>query len=133
MKKPPIKDKAVEKYVNYLEQQLSNFKSETTLAKLYLGQKKQLDDLAELLLKDEHLMIKEDGVTEVKVKLMSTEALQDKDDKFYDRTKDLLKDSLKYAENLEGLESKVNPEILDKVKKEEFGGDLEEAISTKNG
>lgn len=52
MKRPAIKDKAVSAYVDYLEEQISGFKTDTK-KKFYLGVQRQLDILSDELLAEE--------------------------------------------------------------------------------
>jgi len=120
MDKPIIKDKAVAKYVADLERQLENFKSATTNARLYLGVKRQLDDMATLLFEDIEVKNPESGEM-MKVKFMDFTTLSSKDDKFIDRYLKILDKFKDYMKDLNEVEALINPEILSKVEKKVSG------------
>jgi hypothetical protein len=120
MEKPVIKDKKVKAYVEDLERQLSNFKSDTTIAKLYLGVKRQLDDMATLMLED--IEVVDPTTSEVKlVKFMDFQTLSSKDDKFVDRFLKIMGGFKGNMEDLRAAEEIVNPAVVEKVQKQVSG------------
>jgi hypothetical protein len=92
MERPKIKDKAVLAYVEDLERQLENFKSESTITRMYLAVKKQADDMANLLQTDVEVELETGEVTTRP--LMDHESLSSKDDKVFDRYFNILNLSL---------------------------------------
>ena len=115
MDRPTIKEKKANEYVDFLEAQLSNFKADTTNVRLYLGVKKQVDNMALLLNQDavEVPAPTEDDPERVKtVSIMSMETLSSKDDKFMDRFTKIMDKFLEYSENLNIAAEKINPEVL---------------------
>lgn len=124
MKKPVIKDKKIAKYVEYLEEKLASYTANNPIAKMYLGLRKQVDDMGTLLMSDIEIEL-ENGKKET-VPLMDAKSLTSKDDKFFDRIEKIFDKSLKYAENLEELEKKITPEEIDKM--QEAGSLYEQAL-----
>ena len=120
MERPIIKDKKVKEYVEDLERQLSNFKSEETIARLYLGVKRQLDDMATLLFEDIEVPNPETGEL-LKVKFMDFQTLSSKDDKFVDRFMKMLDKFKEYMKDLKESEELVNPAIVEKIEKKVSG------------
>ena len=120
MDKPIIKDKKVDAYVRDLERQLENFKADTTKAKLYLGVKRQLDDMAILLLEDIEVADPETGEIK-KVKFMDFQTLSSKDDKFIDRYLKILDKFKDYMKDLSEAEELINPAIVEKIEKKVAG------------
>jgi hypothetical protein len=130
MKRPKsIKDRNVEEYVEYLEERLSRYKSGNTIAKFYLGIKKQLDDAGDTFLNS---TVVDEGGNITPFKLLDTTALTDKDDKVFERFFKFIKESKAITENLLWLENQITPESLKEVK-EEISGELEEVIFGKDG
>ena len=120
MERPIIRDKKIDAYCAELERQLFNFKADTTKAKLYLGVKRQLDDMAVLLLEDIVVNHPETG-EEMKVKFMDFQTLSSKDDKFIDRYLKILDKFKDYMKDLSEAEELINPAIVDKVQKKASG------------
>jgi len=120
MERPIIKDKKILEYVSNLEAQLSNFQSGTTNAKLYLGVKRQLDDMAQLLLEDITIADPETGEMKT-VKFMDFQTLSSKDDKFIDRYLKVLDKFKDYMKDLNEAEMIINPDVLEKVEKKVSG------------
>ena len=115
MEKPKIKDKDVEKYVDYLEKRLAGYDSEHTMAKSYLALKHFVESNCKVL--------QDMQLTEFN--------MQDKDDKIAERTLKFAKEILSYNEDLESLEKKVSPKTLSEEQKK-TGNPLEEALFTKD-
>ena len=137
MERPTIKDKNVDKYVSYLEDQLANFKTDTTNVRLYLGVKKQVDNMA-LLLNQDKVEVPAPTVEEPDrvrtVSIMSMETLSSKDDKFMDRFTKIMDKFLEYSDNLSKAAEKINPKILsdlEKQAKKESGSIYERVIDVK--
>jgi hypothetical protein len=103
MEQPSLKKcgKDVLEYIDHLENKLEDFNSESTIAKLYLGVKKQVDGMSELMLKFD----------------ATKSELEDKDNKQFDRVKFYLEKCLDIAEKMEKMEKMISPEELDKSKK----------------
>ena len=120
MERPTLKDKKVKLYVEDLERQLSNFKSEETVARLYLGVKRQLDDMAVLMFEDIEVPNPETGEI-MKVKFMDFTTLSSKDDKFVDRYLKILDKFKDYMKDLREAEELINPAIIEKVEKKVSG------------
>ncbi len=120
MERPKIKDKAVLAYVNYLEGQLDNFKTDSTLARIYLGVKKQADDMATLLSSDIEVEMP-DGSIESKP-ILDFQSLSSKDDKFFDRYNNILKIWRPMSKDLKEAESEINPEVLKREEKKLIEG-----------
>lgn len=118
MERPKISDKKVSEYVDDLERQLNNFKSDETNAKLYLGVKRQIEDMAELLHNDIEVEIPETGAKKV-VKLMDVHALSSKDDKFVDRCFKILDNYKDYIKDLKEVEELINPAVVEKLDRKE--------------
>ncbi len=112
MERPKIKDKAVLAYVEDLEEQLKNFKSDSTIAKMYLGVKKQANDMAALLSSDIEVQM-DDGSIEMKP-ILDVQSLSSKDDKFFDRYNNILKIWRPMTKDLKEAELEINPEVLKK-------------------
>jgi len=104
MKRPNIKDANILAYVEQLEEELRNYKSEEAIVSLYLGVRKQVTDISELLFSFD----------------MDLKSLSDKDDKIFDRYFKFLEKSQGLSETLVYLEGRVNPELLSR-KEEELG------------
>jgi len=120
MDRPIIKDKKVNTYVLELERQLANFKAEETIVRLYLGVKRQLDDMARLLLEDIEVKNPDTGEL-MKVKFMDFTTLSSKDDKFIDRYLKILDKFKDYMKDLKEVEALINPETISKVEKKVAG------------
>jgi hypothetical protein len=120
MERPVIKDKKVLAYVQDLERQLSNFKSEETNARLYLGVKRQLDDMATLLFEDIEVPNPETGEI-MNVKFMDFQTLSSKDDKFVDRFMKIMDKFKEYMKDLKEAEELINPAVVEKVEKKVSG------------
>lgn len=93
MERPKIKDSKIAEYVEYLEGRLEKFEANKTIARYYVGLKKQIDDISNLFQEIE--VCKED--------------LHDKEDKFFDRYFKYLEKSDQISESLIKLEKKVAP------------------------
>ena len=93
MERPKIKDRSVLEYVDYLENRLEKFEANKTIARYYVGLKKQIDDISKLFQEIE--VCKDD--------------FHDKDDKFFDRYFKYLEKSDQISESLIKLEKKVAP------------------------
>jgi len=93
--------KEVLQYIEDLEERLDKFTADDTIANLYIGLKRQLDQISLLFIT---LEIDED-------------TLKDKDDKFIDRYFKYLEKSKSLAENLIYIEKLVSPEKIDKAKR----------------
>ena len=121
MERPKIKDKAALAYIEDLERQLDNFKADSTIARMYLGVKKQADDMAALLSSDIEVQM-EDGSIEMKP-ILDVQSLSSKDDKFFDRYNNILKIWRPMTKDLkegEGVWHKESGDgyIIDKVGKD---------------
>lgn len=114
MQRPKIKDKTVLAYVEDLERQLENFKSESTITRMYLAVKKQADDMANLLQTDVEVELETGKV--ITRPLMDHESLSSKDDKVFDRYFNILKIWRGMSKDLLDAEKEINPDI---IKKEE--------------
>lgn len=118
MERPEIKDKKVLEYVLDLERQLDNFKSDKTIAKSYIANKKFLD-----------------GVNAVVYACdIDITTIMDKDDKVIDRASKFVDNLISYNEKLQKLEGMVNPKVITDADAEirESGSILEEALRKKN-
>jgi hypothetical protein len=131
MERPIIKDKKVKEYVEDLERQLSNFKSEETIARLYLGVKRQLDDMAVLLFEDIEVKDPETGNV-MKVKFMDFQTLSSKDDKFVDRFMKIMDKFKEYMKDLKEAEELINPAVVEKVQKK-VPGSIADSFVFDNG
>ena len=119
MNRPTTKDKKADEYIDFLEAQLQNFNADTTNVRLYLGVKKNIDDMAALLAKGEiEVPDPRDADKTIKVPIMSIEALSSKDDKFFDRFTKIMDKFLEYSDNLSKAAERINPVILTAAEKE---------------
>lgn len=114
MKRPIIKDKDIEDYVLFLEDQLDNFKAESTRVESYLGLKKIVDDINKAL----------KGAT------INLTKISDKDDKYMERVLKFADKVDEYNDKLDAMEKKINPDKLEDAKKN-YGNVLEEALGEK--
>lgn len=101
MERPPIKDKEASKYVDYLEQCLKNYTSEKTIALSYLALKNFVDENNKIL-----------STTK-----LNKSAISDKDDKYIERMLKFAKEVKEYNENLEQMEKKIKPHVMEDAKK----------------
>ncbi len=124
MERPKIKDKAALAYIEDLERQLDNFKADSTIARMYLGVKKQADDMAALLSSDIEVQM-EDGSIEMKP-ILDVQSLSSKDDKFFDRYNNILKIWRPMTKDLKEAESEINPDILKKEESKILEGSVVE-------
>ena len=92
----------LKKYVEYLEEKLSKFDAETTIAKLYVSIKNQVDNTSKLL-------------NEIKI---TKDDLKDKDEKFFDRYLSYLVKADKIAGNLLSIEKMIDPAKIEKAQKD---------------
>ena len=128
MERPNIKDSKVLKYVEELERQLQNFKSTKTIAKFYVGLKKQVDEVSDTFSQSEY---EDDSGKMVPFKLLDLKSLTDKDDKLAERYFKFLEKSKPIIENLLWLEKQISPEdILDA--KKEAGNLLDSVLHEEN-
>lgn len=137
MKRPVIKDGHIAKYVIDLERQLENFNPDKTNVMLYLGVKKQIDNIAAILNQDEVEVpapTADDPEATKTVSIMSMETLSDKDDKFMDRFQKILDKFQDHIKNLKAAHEDINPTILSEAEKEakkESGSVYEQALNVK--
>lgn len=116
MERPPIKDKKILEYIEHLEAQLSQFDMDSIRYRSYRAMTLKIDEINDLLSQKEHRY--EDPVTgqESMVKIISFEALVDKDDKFVDRIKVFMKELPDWISGAEKLLEKITKE---KIREEE--------------
>lgn len=103
MERPEIKGvkKEVREYIEVLEEKLEAFTADDTIANLYIGLKKQLDDISAIFL----------------TYTITEEDLRDKDDKGSDRYFKYLEKSKTLAENLKYIEKMVAPDKIEQAKR----------------
>lgn len=121
MERPKITDKKVAEYVAHLEEQLDNYKADNTNARLYLGVKRQLDDMAVLLSQDIEVENPLNPTEVLTVKFMDFKSLSSKDDKFFDRFMKIMDKFKEYMVDLKEVENIVNPEVVEKVTRKDSG------------
>jgi len=111
--------KDVKEYIDYLEGKLEDFNSESTIVGLYLGVKKQVEGMSDLMLEFD----------------ATKTVLEDKDNKQFDRVKFYLEKCLEIAERMEKMEGMISPEALEKGEQrlaKDFGGfSVEEKIGAR--
>jgi hypothetical protein len=114
MERPEIKDKKVLEYVEDLERQLANFKSEKTIAKSYLGLKNIMDQMNEVMSGVKLIIeeIDEDGKSEEELKKLYKE--QRKQQQYLEKSLEISDRLKKYVTDLKDLEKQVNPDALQK-------------------
>jgi hypothetical protein len=111
MERPKIKDKAVLAYVEHLEAIADGFNMDGIKYRSYRAMIKTIEDINTLLV-SEHLMKDPDTGEERKVTLVSWETMVDKDDKFIDRVKVLLKELPDWINKSEGLLESITKEVV---------------------
>lgn len=133
MERPEIKDKKIQLYVDWLEKQLANYRSDKTRAKSYLGLKNIVDQVNEATIKAK-LVVEEKDI----------DNMSDEDKKAYKKEKVLQQQYLEkamemsgqleeYNDALDRMEKQINPDILIQAKKEvEVGSIYEEALNATN-
>lgn len=111
MERPIIKDSKVSAYVDELERQLSNFKSEKPIVKSYLTLKRYIEENNKMV----------DNID------FELSKLSDKDDKTIDRAIKYIDEIMSYNDKLQKMEKMVNPVVLE-AETQEAGGILEQAL-----
>ncbi len=101
--------KALELKIKRLEDELSAYRSDKSITKMYLGVKRQVDIISELF----------------SIMKMDYDDLSSKDDKLFDRYFKFLERSKEISETLVYLEKLVVPKYGEQL---EHGGILEEAL-----
>lgn len=96
--------------IQRLNDELSAYKSDTSICRMYLGIKKQIDIISSLL-----------STTDIK-----KEDLSSKDDKMFERYFKFIEKSKEISETFIYLEKLVLPKL---VEKQQHGGILEEALN----
>lgn len=112
MERPVIKDKEVLAYVKYLEDKISGFAADNTVAKSYHAKKRYIDENNRLL--TDHNF--------------TTKDLNDKDEKIHDRLTKYVNEIVYHNKDLKVLEAMVSPEALEAVAPAQ-AGKYEEARS----
>jgi GTP-binding protein EngB required for normal cell division len=103
MDKPSLNKcgKDVKEYIEHIESKLEDFNSDSTIAKLYLGVKKQVDGMSNLMLTFD----------------ATRTDLEDKDNKQFDRVKFYLEKCLEIADKMDKMKKMISPEELNKTEK----------------
>lgn len=130
MQRPNIKDKEVLAYVEELERQIKNFKSETAVAKMYLSKLNWVDYIVQIQNEltedakkeakeiDDYEEVDEDGNEVKNATAKKAEQKARSIDRMLDRCLKIQEGILKTATDLKELEKLTNPDSLASVKKE---------------
>ena len=102
MKRPEIKDKDVLKYVEYLEEKISNMNANTTTAIAYRS-------LNSFVIKASKV------INDV---IINTKEFSNKDDKLVERAQKFANELPSYVKDLKELEKHLEPSTIEQVKKE---------------
>ncbi len=105
-----VEVKKLKDEIQRLNDELSAYKSDTSLCKMYLGIKKQIDAISTVL-----------NETDIQ-----THALAAKDDRMFERYFKFIEKSKEISETFIYLEKLVLPKL---VEKQQHGGILEEALN----
>lgn len=103
MERPKTIPKEVEEYVLHLERRLHQYDTQKTLARFYLGIKKQIDGISKLMI----------DVT------IDESSLRDREDKFIDRISKFQEKAKPLAETLVYLRETLDPETIKQVEQED--------------
>lgn len=133
MERPEIKDKKILEYVEDLERQLYNFKSDSSVAKLYLGFKNMTEQMSEVMSNVTLIVeeVEEDGKSEEEIKKAYKE--QRKQQQVLEKALDVSDRVKKYIADLKDIEKQVNPEALKKEQETKSAGAYEKAIKDREG
>lgn len=102
MKRPKITDKEIERYVDFLEGKLRNFESKTILVNAYIALSKFIGE----------------GNKVLSSTTINSKNFTDKDDKIVERAQKFAKEIPEYLRSLEDMEKKIEPKVLEEIKKE---------------
>lgn len=115
MERPIIKDASILKYVEYLENQVKNYSSETPIAKLYIATLRQIVNITETF-------------NEMKINKVG---MSDKDDKMFDRYFKIQDNVLRMVKDLKEFDTIINPKLVEDLK-QEVGSDYEKRLNMLN-
>ncbi len=126
MERPEIKDKKALEYVQWMEKQLANYRSEKTVAKSYLGLKNIVDQM-NTIMNNTRLIVEEvdeEGKSEEEIKMLYKE--QRKQQQILEKSLEVSDRIEEYTMTLERMEKKVNADVLMEVSKEPEPGSIYE-------
>lgn len=109
-----------EDYISHLEEKINSYESKKTMVNSYLGLKKVVDDLNDIMINGIQM-----PMSEKVVPVISPDSLSSKDDKIIDRLFNFIKCLDDYNKQLQEMEKRILPQLKEE---EEFGSDLEEVL-----
>ncbi len=126
MERPEIKDKKVLEYVQWIEKQLANYRSEKTVAKSYLGKKNIVDQMNSIMNATRLIVeeVDETGKTEEEIRELYRE--QRKQQQMLKMSFEVSDRIEEYTISLERMEKKVNADVLMELTKEPESGSIYE-------